>query len=580
MWENVDLVLVKYFIIKLFRGYFLLNDIFAENFGYQEIFVRVRLSEFLRMDGQPAIGGANINNVNTWPTYLSNPTNVHERRAGTASAEIGDRDISWELGHNGTKYFIPTFNHAMVEADGVSPTVPAHMSSVEAYRMLEALGFGVDSMADMFSIADTTNIDHARDVIYYGSQTGPGIWNTDAPIGTAGATGVVNQSSDYGNIGRHNNFAPGETLTSPRLLVDEDGYLTLTDPYTHTAQATLDPMSLTVGASTVTNGIITMENWLDMDDEPRGNFSVLDEDGWFYWAAPLPPGEATALLLDGITVPETGLGLEYIIHVESDFFTADTDSFPADMSDEARDLLVPPPLTLPDAPTGPVVMTAGQCPPEIRFVDSTGIAWCVVHEMTHNCNDYTMIITERVHLLNTQYHSVDGFTIFEDTDTNIRLQTWLHDDTFVSSRLRDAAVNYEFQDNTGAVIANRATVGVGIENQNETGLSNNNAIAQWQCTRTTANDDCVFRRAISRPAAGNAEAFILSLTEANTFLGTANNNRIAVREDTGAVATWWLRSPGGTATTTRCASGSLVGGCAPTGAAANWGVRPVLWVRR
>ncbi|MDR2750729.1 MAG: hypothetical protein LBC41_08725 [Clostridiales bacterium] len=45
--------------------------------------------------------------------------------------------------------------------------------------------------------------------------------------------------------------------------------------------------------------VIDMEAWINLG-RPVGDYWVGDSDGWFYWAAPLVPGEATGLLLNKV----------------------------------------------------------------------------------------------------------------------------------------------------------------------------------------------------------------------------------------------------------------------------------------
>ncbi|MDR3238555.1 MAG: hypothetical protein LBT44_00465 [Clostridiales bacterium] len=52
--------------------------------------------------------------------------------------------------------------------------------------------------------------------------------------------------------------------------------------------------------------VLTMEKWLNMGS-PVGDYWVIDRDGWSYWASPIQNGDATGLLVSGVTarnVPE------------------------------------------------------------------------------------------------------------------------------------------------------------------------------------------------------------------------------------------------------------------------------------
>lgn len=79
---------------------------------------------------------------------------------------------------------------------------------------------------------------------------------------------------------------------------------------THKAKATKDAQ------------VITMDEWKAMDS-PIGDYWVYDADGWAYWANAIMPGEATGLLLDGVTMDlQPDDAWYYGIHVEGQFATA------------------------------------------------------------------------------------------------------------------------------------------------------------------------------------------------------------------------------------------------------------------
>ena len=47
--------------------------------------------------------------------------------------------------------------------------------------------------------------------------------------------------------------------------------------------------------------ILTMDEWLDLSDR-KGNFWVVDTDGWIYWANEIQPSEATGLFLNSVVL--------------------------------------------------------------------------------------------------------------------------------------------------------------------------------------------------------------------------------------------------------------------------------------
>ena len=144
--------------------------------------------------------------------------------------------------------------------------------------------------------------------------------------------------------GLRDRWSVGDVFESPVLYVDE-GQLSVTEPRVHYARETSAP-------DEQHGSIMTMAQWLALEEvRPQGNFWVLDDDGWFYFAVPLSPpkadaegtmvGGATSLLLESIEVNDPyGEEVEYAIEVEADFFTIKTlDDLTPEASENAIDLL-------------------------------------------------------------------------------------------------------------------------------------------------------------------------------------------------------------------------------------------------
>lgn len=315
------------------------KDIFAENFGENDLFVRIRLREFLSINGEPVFDGMELNDPTTWPIYVSEPNDVHTPRAGTQIATLHGEEpdgygIRWELGHRDEKYFMPTFNHAVYRADTIDPSVPDVFAREDAFRMTNATGNAVDAIGteDRYEDFNLTGVTHVRDILDRGIATGPG-------------------------DGSHNAWGPDDTHEDYLIYTERDETtgeveLRATGPVTHTAQRTLEPSIIrennipttgaiesVLGLESYTDfvGVMTMANWIALS-RPAGNFWILDTDGWFYWNGWLPAGEATSLLLDAIYLPERGNdSWQHAIEVEGDFFTPDSiDGI--DMSPEARQI--------------------------------------------------------------------------------------------------------------------------------------------------------------------------------------------------------------------------------------------------
>ena len=311
------------------------KDVFAENFGTNDVFVRIRLREFLAIDGRPVILGMDINNPSGWPTYFSEPLRVHTPLSASNIERLHtDYGIRWTLGQANDEYmyFMPTHNQARYRADFIDPSVPEPFNHRNAFTMTETSGAGVDQIANELYNA---TINHARDFLTYGVQTaagGNGSHNYWAP----GADGVPRTlNADLITTYVHPN---GDVELIVIGAYDSDG--NLLNDNTHTAQRQLVPsVNLLVDDGDIDalfyhytgeniadfRGVMTIASWNGLG-RPIGNFWILDNtDGWFYWNGYLPARAATSLLLDAIYLPNRGnQSWEHVIFVEGDFFSTQT----------------------------------------------------------------------------------------------------------------------------------------------------------------------------------------------------------------------------------------------------------------
>ncbi|CAD5896357.1 conserved exported hypothetical protein [Carnobacterium maltaromaticum] len=76
------------------------KDIYAENYGEEDLLVRMKLSEYLELDGTPLVSGTTKAERNSWTPYVLPET--------TAPTNDYRSYVTWTLG--GEKNFLPTFN--------------------------------------------------------------------------------------------------------------------------------------------------------------------------------------------------------------------------------------------------------------------------------------------------------------------------------------------------------------------------------------------------------------------------------------------------------------------------------------
>jgi len=200
------------------------KDVFAENFGTRDIFVRVRLSEFLSVGGNPVIDGMLIDNVDTWAVYCSEDNNVNVPREGSDITILhGDEPdgygIRWTLGHNADKYFMPTHNHATHTADDIASIVPDLFAHYDTNLMSEATGRGVDAIAAeaRYGTFDETAMTHASDFFTYGVQTGPGDGSHNWAVGQTHFAPLIITITDEDANEPFTELTIAQTLVEARL---------------------------------------------------------------------------------------------------------------------------------------------------------------------------------------------------------------------------------------------------------------------------------------------------------------------------------------------------------------------------
>ena len=562
------------------------KDLFAENFGKNRIFVRARLREFMTSGGVSVIEGTTIDNplgvgvdAVEWPIYVSEPDNPHIRRVSSETAAFERNGIEWNLGHHTDKVFMPTFNHAQYRVDvtEIDGSVPPLFAHEDAFEMIEATGKAVDGHT-----LDITAQTEAGDILDNGSQTGPGLMgHTDSDINTP-----------MDEHGEHDYWDEGDTMLSPRLIVDENGLLQAINdpdtslPFEHEARYTLSPENPTRNGVTlahpVTNGVMTMQQWRQLES-PRGDFWVLDTDGWFYWASPLESEDATSLLLDEIIVEDRrGEGIEYVINVETEFTNwTNIEIAPEldDMSEDAVALWMNQNIDIPD--------TAHE-----TFQDpETGTLWRVLVPVNDPRGGVgnALIITEYTHnngitadTLDLNPTSEPIFVMFEDSRQRQIMLDWYEDDHFVGRSMRAISLDYQFGalDMIGASFP-RTEPGAGIEFEwismaDGPWVSNVNILTHAGIGRPQA-----FARPTGQP--GNGEPFSLSISEVLSYFPDDLTARDADYVGGLASTTWILRTPGDRATGDAQGPYRSIAG----GVIASTGLnlvnprsqRPALWVR-
>ena len=120
-----------------------IKRIFGENFGSSQLFVRIRLREFLAVEEVTLGSGPNgvtpvVDNPETWMIYTAEGSDVHDRSG--ESALIGERGIGLNFGEDiedTRTLYMPTFNRTSQLPDDVEIGIPVPFDSVNAFQMTE-----------------------------------------------------------------------------------------------------------------------------------------------------------------------------------------------------------------------------------------------------------------------------------------------------------------------------------------------------------------------------------------------------------------------------------------------------------
>lgn len=246
------------------------KDVFVENFGDAPILVRIKLLEYMEIDGVSMVQADPATDTDVQP-LKADPTTWTPWTPAASGNTVGDRvgpgavfnsRARWTMGWQprvatdgsgqllDAPYYMPTFNHSRTD----------HKTA--------AAGDG-------------------RDWNWSGEEAD----TSASPNGTnagADATGVTHPGD-----GTDGYWNAGDTATS--LL----GTPPDTQSGTHTARQTV----------VQDQPVMLLSQWNALPVQDRvGNFWVVDpQTGWAYWANLLFPGEATSFLLDQATFITSGL---------------------------------------------------------------------------------------------------------------------------------------------------------------------------------------------------------------------------------------------------------------------------------
>ncbi|WP_213495919.1 hypothetical protein [Lactococcus formosensis] len=94
------------------------KDVFVENYGQEPIMARIRLSEFMEIQGrgqssfEPVVPDTERETLSTWTTYIPSAGSIGTRTgAGAAFNQYSNLTFGWTRGGQTAPWYLPTFNH-------------------------------------------------------------------------------------------------------------------------------------------------------------------------------------------------------------------------------------------------------------------------------------------------------------------------------------------------------------------------------------------------------------------------------------------------------------------------------------
>lgn len=281
------------------------KDVYVENSGQQPLYVRVRLDEWMSINGTPLTsrqGNTPFEGVDGQPNWL---THSYLSTAYDNCGEPYHDYYDWIMGDNpadpdlGAKYYLPApfATRALFDKDGKQTGEPKVVTNVaDAEGNASTVVYGTEAT---YAAANNVTMDVAYE-------------NLAAALAAEKELGGVTQSvqkyldSLYEAVDNAADAAARRTaqealdafLNDPANgLGYYDKVFTVGDDGNPTADFTVQwvPIKRTI----TTEKIYTMSQWI-AEGSPTGDFWIMDKDGWCYWGNILMPGQTTGLLLSEV----------------------------------------------------------------------------------------------------------------------------------------------------------------------------------------------------------------------------------------------------------------------------------------
>ncbi len=274
------------------------KDVYVENSGERPLYVRVKLDEYMDLDGQTLIPGGVKDKTETWSTHAYLGTTVDN--CGEAPHEYYD----WIMGNAKDKADPDT----VLDPDaGLKYYLPAPF----AYRA-HFTETGVEA-APPSAVTYEKNADgtykkmYASDAGYTLMETGPEAYARIAAT-LAEGTNQADLAALYAALDAADTSAArkaAQDAIDAFLLEKKLGYYDKVFDLDADGNLTtaFNISFVGIGRTLTTENIYTMAEWIAAGT-PTGDFWIMDTDGWCYWGNILLPGQTTGLLLSEVQLNE------------------------------------------------------------------------------------------------------------------------------------------------------------------------------------------------------------------------------------------------------------------------------------
>ena len=291
------------------------KDVYVENSGNQPLYVRVRLDEWMNINGttvqsrQGQTPFEGVDKTQGWltHTYLANSfENCGEEFHDYYQWVMGNKDnalLDPDLAH---KYYLPApfATQALFKEDGTQTKEPGVVTNaLDETGKKSTVKYG---MAETYADADLVLMDEAYTKLAEALEKEYTPANGDTPAVTVGEHldalyAAVDTADEAGK--------PAAKAALNAFLQDPANGLGYWDKV-HELNASGDPIDdqfqivwVPIERTLTTEKIYTMAEWITAGS-PTGNFWIIDNDGWCYWGNVLMPNQATGLLLSEVNIKD------------------------------------------------------------------------------------------------------------------------------------------------------------------------------------------------------------------------------------------------------------------------------------